>query len=92
MRSRIFPLPPRFFGQKDGSPTVREEAALAERMPSKVTSAKEELLMACEQGDLALLDASLSRLDRATVLSTKDSQSWPLLAIAGKPTHVYTTY
>lgn len=87
MWKKILPLPKKLFEQEDESPTVREEAALAERVTSKVTSAKQELLIACEQGDLALLDASLSRLDRATALSTKDSQSWPLLAIAGMPTH-----
>ncbi|GLI65654.1 hypothetical protein VaNZ11_009254 [Volvox africanus] len=48
---------------------------------------REQLLMACETGDVDLLTQFLEKAEREKVLSVRDSQTWPLLAIAASRGH-----
>lgn len=52
--------------------------------PSAAMSIEDQLLLACETGDLQLLERILKKVDKDAVLSMRDSQTWPLLAIAGR--------
>ncbi|GIL61931.1 hypothetical protein Vafri_16251 [Volvox africanus] len=48
---------------------------------------REQLLMACETGDVDLLNQFLEKAEREKILSVRDSQTWPLLAIAASRGH-----
>ncbi|PNW77116.1 hypothetical protein CHLRE_10g422750v5 [Chlamydomonas reinhardtii] len=50
-------------------------------------SIEDQLLLACETGDLQLLERILKKVDKDAVLSMRDSQTWPLLAIAASRGH-----
>jgi hypothetical protein len=47
-------------------------------------SMREQLLMACETGDIGLLNRFIEDAETEQILAVRDSQTWPLLAIAGK--------
>ncbi|GLC50121.1 hypothetical protein PLESTB_000344300 [Pleodorina starrii] len=54
---------------------------------SRGDSLRDQLLVACETGNIDLLDEFLVDADKDRVLSVRDSQTWPLLAIAASRGH-----
>ena len=81
----LFVLLPGMMGNNKIAPEVREDPELEASTPGSAPpiATTELLLGAAETGDLGILEAALKKLALSTVMEVRDSQTWPLLAIAG---------